>query len=186
MKAICIDFETANSFIGSICSVGLAIIKDVSIVDTKHWLVRPHAEYYYFDPFNVSIHGINEQDVKNKPEFDVIYEQIKPLLDNAIIVAHNASFDISALRQVLDLYGIAYPKTDYLCTYEIAFKTWRRLKNYKLNTVCKFLKHDFIHHNAQEDAVACGKIMLAAIAEKGVSSIKELTSIVGVEIGKIR
>jgi DNA polymerase-3 subunit epsilon len=185
MKAVCVDFETANSFMGSICSVGVAIIEDGSIVDTRHWLVRPHANYYYFDTFNVSIHGINEQDVENEQEFDIIYEQIKPLLNEAVIVAHNAEFDVNALRQALNLYNIEYPKLDYICTYEVALKTWRRLKNYKLNTICQFLKHDFTHHNAQQDAEACGKVLLAAIAEKGVSSIKELATVVGVDFGKI-
>lgn len=186
MKAVCIDFETANSFLGSICAVGLAIVDNGNIVDTKHWLVKPHAKHYYFDPFNVSIHGINKKDVENEPEFNAIYEQIKPLLNNAIIVAHNAEFDINVLRHTLTLYSIEHPKADYLCTYEVALNTWRRLKNYKLNTVCEFIKHEFTHHNAKQDAVACGMVMLAAISDKGVATIEELAAVVGIDLGKIR
>ena len=185
MKIICIDFETANRFAGSICSVGLALIEGRRIVDAKHWLVKPHAKYFCFDPFNVCIHGIDEQTVKNEPEFDVVYKQMEPLLKDAVIAAYNAAFDITALCQALDLYGISYPEIDYLCTYEIALKTWRGLKNYKLGTVCKFLKIDFNHHNAQEDAIASGKIMLAALAEKDVSSVNELANILNIDIGKI-
>ena len=185
LRAVCFDFETANRFAGSICAVGLALIEGERIVDAKHWLVKPHKKYFCFDPFNVSIHGIDEQTVKNKPEFNVLYKQIEPLLKDAVIVAHNAAFDVTALCQALDLYGIPRPEADYLCTYEIALKTWRGLKNYKLSTVCKFLKIQFNHHNALEDAIASGKIMLAALAEKDVSSVNELAAVLNIDIGKI-
>lgn len=185
VKAVCIDFETANSFMGSICSVGLAIIEDGCLVDKKCWLVRPHVKHSRFHPMNVRIHGIKEQDVQNEDEFDFVYSQIKPLLSNAVIIAHNAAFDIAVLRNALDLYGMEYPEVDYLCTCKIAQKTWIGLENYKLNTVCKFLKHDFIHHNAQEDAVACGKVMLSAMSKNGVSSIPELVTGLGIRMGKL-
>lgn len=59
---------------------------------------------------------------------------------------------MSVLRHVLDLYEIPYPEVDYLCTYKTALKTWSGLDNYKLDTVCKFLKYDFelvglVHQN---------------------------------------
>lgn len=185
MRIVCIDFETANNFIGSICAVGLAIIEDGRVIDTKYWLVRPHEDYFYFDQFNVRIHGINENDVDDAPEFDLIYNQIKPLLNNTVAVAHNAAFDMSALRHVLDLYKIEYPEIDYLCTYKTALKTWRGLDNYKLNTICKFLNYDFMYHNAQEDAIACGKVFLSALATHGVLSVEELTSLLSMTPGKL-
>ncbi len=185
MKAVCIDFETANGFVGSICSVGIAVIEGNNIVETGYWLVRPHAEYFYFDPFNVMIHGIDENTVKDAPEFNVIYRQIKHLFECAVVAAHNAAFDISALRHVLDLYGIAYPEIDYICTYKTALRTWNGLENYKLNTVCKFLNHRFSHHHAREDAVACGKILLSALAARGISSVEELASSIGMKLGKL-
>lgn len=185
MRAVCIDFETANEFIGSACSVGIAVIEEGQIIDTKYWLIKPHPEYCYFDPFNVRIHGIKEKDVKDAPEFNHIYAQISPLLENAYVIAHNASFDMSVLRHVLDLYKIPYPEVDYLCTYKTALKTWSGLGNYKLDTVCKFLKHDFTHHNALEDAIACGNVLLSALSARGVSTIKELASLVGMRLGKL-
>ena len=185
MRAVCIDFETANGFIGSVCSVGIAVIEEGQIIDTKYWLIKPHPEYCYFDPFNVSIHGIKAKDVKDALEFDLIYTQIIPLFENSYVIAHNASFDMSALRHVLDLYEIPYPEVDYLCTYKTALKTWSGLDNYKLDTVCKFLKHDFAHHNALEDAVACGNVLLSALSARGVSTIKELAAHVGMRLGKL-
>jgi len=185
MRAVCIDFETANGFIGSACSVGIAVIEEGQIIDTKYWLIKPHPEYCYFDPFNIMIHGIKAVDVKNASEFDLIYAQIKPLFENAYVIAHNASFDMSVLRHVLDLYDIPYPEVEYLCTYKTALKTWSGLDNYKLDTVCKFIKHDFVHHDALADATACGNVLLSALSVSGVSSINELASLVGMRLGKL-
>lgn len=36
-----IDFETANSYRGSPCSVGLVKVRDRQVVDTRQWLIRP-------------------------------------------------------------------------------------------------------------------------------------------------
>lgn len=185
MRAVCIDFETANGFMGSACSVGIAVLEEGQIVDTNYWLIKPHPRYSYFDPLNVSIHGIKAQDVKDAPEFDLIYGQISPLFDNAYVIAHNASFDMSVLRHVLDLYEIPYPEIDYLCTYKTALKTWSGLDNYKLDTVCRFLNHDFAHHNALEDAIACGNVLLSALSARGVTTITELAALVGMRLGKL-
>lgn len=40
MKMVCIDFETANRFIGSICAVGIAVIEQGQISQTGYWLVK--------------------------------------------------------------------------------------------------------------------------------------------------
>ena len=66
------------------------------------------------------IHGIKQGDVEDALEFDLIYAQIKPLFENAYVIAHNASFDMSVLRHVLDLYDIPYSEVEYLCTYKTA------------------------------------------------------------------
>ena len=106
MKFVAIDFETANSERSSACEIGLAIVEDFKIVDKISYLIKPMDNY--FDYYNTVIHGIDEDMVKNEPEFDKIYEKIRPILDSYPIIAHNASFDISVLRHTLDLYEKQY------------------------------------------------------------------------------
>lgn len=185
MKILCIDFETANSFIGSICAMGIAIIEEGQITSTKSWFIRPHKDYFYFDSFNYMVHGISEKDVKDSKEFNEIYDEIKPLLEGNVLVAHNAAFDMSALRHVLQLYNISYPDVNYICTYKIALKVWLGLKNYKLNTVSKFLEFEFNHHEAEEDAIACAQILLCAIREKNVQNIFQLCDSIEMSFGHL-
>jgi len=186
MRFTALDFETANSFNGSICAVGLAVVENDIIIEKKYWLVRPHANHDYFDPFNIYIHGITPAMVKDAATFDELYEsEILPRISGTIVAAHNASFDMSALRHVLDAYGMEYPTTRYICTYKAAKKTWENLGNHKLNTVSDFLRFEFKHHNAQEDALACAHVLLAIQREKNLYTVEELAASLGMKIGTL-
>lgn len=186
MRFTAIDFETANNFIGSICAVGLATVDEGHIIDKKYWLIKPHKDYRYFDPFNIFIHGITQDMVANADEFDSVYtKEIAPIMENTFMIAHNASFDMSALRHVLDLYRIEYPVVSYICTYKAAQRTWSGLENYKLDTLSKFLNYHFIHHNAQEDALACANLLLEIFKEKKSSNLDDLAKALGMRIGHL-
>jgi len=184
MRFTALDFETANSWNGSICAVGLVVVEDGQIIERKYWLVRPHVRYDYFDNFNILIHGIKPGMVRDAVRFNTLYaEEILPRIQDTLVIAHNAAFDMSALRHILELYRIPYPTTRYLCTYKIAAKTWPHFENHKLNTVSDHLQFTFTHHNALEDALACANVLLAALREKNVTSPDELAKAIGMRIG---
>lgn len=186
MRFTALDFETANRYSGSICAVGLAVIEDGMIIEKKYYLVRPHDDLNYFDPFNITIHGITPAMVRDAAAFDTLYAaEILPRITGTVIAAHNASFDMSALRHVLDVYGIEYPTTRYICTCQTARKTWSNLENHKLNTVADHLHFAFLHHNAQEDALACAHVLLAAQREIHAGTVEELAAALGMKIGTL-
>ncbi len=172
MEFVAIDFETANERRSSVCSLGIAVVRDSSIVEQKYWLIRP--KQLYFNRFNVGIHGITEKDVEDKPNFYELWPSIKSYLENKIVVAHYASFDISVLRGVLDEYGIPYPDLKYSCTWVISRRTWPALLSHSLDLVAEYLGIDFQHHHALEDALACAGIAVRACEETGVKSLIDL------------
>ena len=57
-----IDVETANADRASICQIGMVHVRDGQIEDRWQTLVNPED---WFDPWNTSIHGISETDVRN-------------------------------------------------------------------------------------------------------------------------
>lgn len=173
-EIVAIDFETANEKFSSACALGIAIIKNYKISKTRYWLIKPPEPY--FRPFNVRLHGINEETVEKKPEFYRIWPSIKKHLEGKIIIAHNAMFDISVLKSLLDVYQIDYPEIIYACTVNLARKVWKGLENYKLNTVSEFLNIDFMHHNACEDARACASIAIEAAKKINASDFLDLFS----------
>lgn len=163
MKDFCaIDFETANFERTSICSVGIVIVKDGNIIQRIHRLVRPTPNYY-IARFSDEIHGIYFDDTVNEPTFDVIWQEIAPLIYNLPLVAHNKSFDENVLKHTLKHYGLTYPEFEFYCTLAAARKKIPKsmIGNHRLPTVCAYLGIDFAnHHDALADAEGCARIAL--------------------------
>lgn len=183
MNFVAIDFETAHEKRSSPCALGVTVVKNNQIVEERYWLIRP--KELRFAPINIMIHGIRENDVIHELEFDELWPEILPYLENQLVVAHNASFDISVLRSTLDLYNLSYPSFNYCCTMVMSKHFYSYLENAKLNTVSTHLGHSFTHHHAGSDAAACANILLKISEELDTPSIEALTTQVGVKIGKV-
>jgi DNA polymerase-3 subunit epsilon len=84
------------------------------------------------------------------------------LLDGARqLVAHNASFDRNVLRACCDAAGLETPALPFLCTVQVARRTWS-LRPANLPAVCRFLDIPLNHHDALSDAEAAARIVIAA------------------------
>lgn len=185
MDFICIDFETANEKRASVCAVALIYFVDGLIADSKEWIVKPPTGYNWFNPFNVQVHGITSEDVVNAPEFIDIWPEIEPLITERFLVAHNASFDISVLRSILNIYDIPYPTFDFICTYKVSAKTWSNQINYTLKNIGNMLGYTFNHHDPHDDAKIAGMVLIEACKEKNVSTISELAKTLNIRIGHL-
>lgn len=164
MKLCVIDFETANRSMASACSIGIMVVENGEVLHEAVYGIRPHVKYAYFDEFNISIHGIRFEDVEFEPEFDGIYSLIEPWFKDSILMAHNASFDMSVLKSLFRLYNIDPPTLKYIDSLEIARKVYPFLRNHKLNTVCEHLEIELNHHEALSDARGSCLIALNTMA----------------------
>lgn len=160
MNFTAIDFETATSSRNSACSVAVVEVKEGKLFDSYYALIRPPE--LKFNYFNIQIHGIHPEDVKDAPDFAGIWPELKKRLEGRIVVAHNAQFDMSVLKYSLLENDLSIPKFSYCCTVKIARKVWPELENHKLDTVGDFLHIDFNHHNALDDARTCAAIPVMA------------------------
>lgn len=183
MNFTAIDFETATSTYSSICSMGICVVENNKIVERREFLIRP--EPFIFNDYNIYIHGIHPEDVEDEPTFDCLWEEIKPYLEGKTIVAHNAQFDIGALRAVLDMYGIDYPTFDYICTVKLSQKAYPDLESHKLNNLGNSLGICFNHHEACDDAYACAAVLLRIIGDYELDSIQDIEDRFEIGIGKI-
>ncbi|WP_077622265.1 3'-5' exonuclease [Sediminibacillus massiliensis] len=182
MNIVSIDFETANSVRYSPCSIGIVVANEHEIIEEYYSLINPLME---FSPYNTYIHGIREVDVEDAPTFDQLWPVIRGYLENNLVVAHNASFDMSVLRATLDRYEIEYPELEYLCTVNISKKVWPDLFNHKLNTVASHNNIEFNHHDALEDARVAALILMAALKEQQAESMEGLKEKYGLTCGRI-
>ena len=169
MNFVALDFETANELRNSACSIGLVRVESGVITDRYYTLIKP--EPLRFSSWNIKIHGITPKAVTDAPTFNAVWPEICRFIGQNVVVAHNASFDMSVLRYSLDQYGLPYPEIPYFCTVAAAKKTFPSLVNHKLNTVSAHIGFHFHHHNALEDAEACARVLLAAIREKETDNL---------------
>jgi DNA polymerase III subunit epsilon len=72
---IALDVETANADSASICSIGLVHFRQNAVFKSLTILVDPQD---YFDPINISIHGIRPEDVAGKPTI----ERVLPVISS--------------------------------------------------------------------------------------------------------
>jgi len=156
-----LDLETANEQRNSICSVGLVSVRNGVIADKKSFLVKP--QELRFTDINKRIHGISEEDVINAPEFNAVWEQLQPLIDRQILLAHNADFDIDAIKQTLYAYNMNGLTNKFICTQKLAQEAFPDLENYRLTDVAIYLGLHSIHHDSVSDATIAAEIGIKAI-----------------------
>jgi DNA polymerase-3 subunit epsilon len=182
MNFVAIDFETANPNRSSICSIGLAIVRNGVITKSKHMYVRPNPDWYH--GINVSIHGISDEHTRDKPTFRTQWKDLKPYFENQTIVAHNAAFDLSVLRKALDESNLRYPDLEYHCSYRLSKETLN-LASHKLDVLAQHFRISLKHHNAESDARASAEVAIRLMKKFKVGSMDELAAITGFRVGTL-
>ncbi|MCS3528761.1 3'-5' exonuclease [Chryseobacterium sp. JUb7] len=184
MDFCAIDFETATHDRSSACELGICMVQDSKIVETKTWLIKPPS-FPYFNKFNVAVHGIQPDDVKDSPSFDEIWYEVEEMMYGTLMIAHNASFDAGVLRGCLDHYGMFKPNLNYLCSIQLAKKSWNYLPKYGLKHLAEYHQIQFKHHRAGDDAEACAKISLLAFEKLFLTSNEEVQEYMKLKIKKL-
>jgi DNA polymerase-3 subunit epsilon len=167
MRFVAIDVETANPNLSSICQIGIVSFDNGSITTAWQRFVNPED---YFDPWNVSIHGITEDAVDDAPTLPDLFSDLKEFLSRQIVVCHT-SFDRLALSRASEKYGLSEIACTWLDSAKIVRRAWPKFaySGYGLANITEALGIVFDHHVAQEDARAAGEVVLRAIADTGIS-----------------
>lgn len=168
-----IDFETATHERHSACEMGICVVEDGKVVKTETWLIRPPS-YPYFNRHHVAVHGIQPEDVADAPTFDEIWYDAEKLIYGNLIIAHNAAFDTGVLRSCFEYYGLFKPKMNYLCSLQIAKKSWNYLPKYGLKTLAEHHGLHFNHHRAGDDAEICAQIALLGFERLMITRTEEV------------
>lgn len=165
---IAIDFETANSKMNSACEIGIVAVKDLSIVETFGSLIRPISGD--FNPINVSIHGITADMVADERTLDELWDEISGYFDPSVpVIAHNASFDISVLRESC---SCDIPDFYYADSIRIAAPFMSGKKSL-MHCAKAFGVQVENHHDAADDARVCAEICIEAFKRGNCKSAWE-------------
>ncbi len=175
------DIETTglSAINDAITEIGAIKIKDGQVIDTFSQLINPERK---IPEFITNLTGITDEMVKDKPTVDKVILEFNEFIKGAVLVAHNASFDVGFIREKLKLInlGLYNPVLD---TLELARAVFTDLKNHKLDTIAKYLDISLEnHHRAVDDATATMEIFLKTmdmLKTRGVNSFDDINRLNG-------
>ena len=166
LNFIAIDFETATPKRTSICEVGICVVRNGVIKETRSWLVRPEENQYSY--WNMKCHGIHPEDTEEAPSFPEVWTEIERLyLDEFdTFVAHNSPFDRSCLECSAREYHLHLPELKWLCTLKLARQVYCFSHN-SLEALCQQLNiPEGTHHRAGDDAEMCARLFLRMMSDQ--------------------
>ncbi|MFD9624283.1 PolC-type DNA polymerase III [Peribacillus muralis] len=166
------DVETTglSAVYDTIIEFAAVKIHDGDIIDRFESFANPH---HPLSNTTIDLTGITDDLVENAPEVSEVLEKFKAWAGDAILVAHNAAFDMGFLNIGYKNIGYAKASNPVLDTLELARFLYPEFKNHRLNTLCKKFDIDLTqHHRAIYDAEATGYLMLKMLKD---AMAKEIT-----------
>lgn len=177
VKFACLDTETTGLSPeggGKICEVAVSVSKAGRSVDEFATLINPGMPMH---PDVVAIHGITNEMVKDAPKFDAVLPKLLGVLDNCVLVAHNADFDLSFLQYEFEQCGMRFPKYPVIDTLKLARKSGRFEKN-RLGFIAQQLGINCEGwHRAMADTKMAEQIFyyfLTELGKHGVTTLEQL------------
>ena len=143
-----------------IIEIGAVKVSGGSIVDRYSTFVNPKTPI----PFEIEkLTGINDSMVIDAPEIEEILPQFLAFCSDAVLVAHNANFDMSFIKENALRQGIRREFT-YVDTVGIARILLPNQAKHTLDAVAKTLGISLEnHHRAVDDAEATAEIFVKMI-----------------------
>lgn len=153
---------------------------------TYRTLVNPEDRQIQAGAF--SVHGINQDHVKNSPTFSQVANEFLDFINDGDLVIYNASFDMGFLNAELARANMAEIANNVIDALEIARKKYPRSKN-TLDALAKRLKVDTSArtlHGALIDADILGRVYCKLIQQDELIIEQEQKGIALETTGKIK
>lgn len=158
-----------------ITEIGAYRISRGEIVAEFQTLVNPES---IIPPFITQLTGISNQMVRTAPKFAEIASDFLSFIGDAVLVAHNAHFDMRFLNheigRIYEGYRVA---NSHLCTVQLSRKLLPNIENHRLHTVAE---HYSIYienrHRAADDAHATAKVFVNLMHHLNELGVKDVAT----------
>ena len=181
------DIETTglNSHTNKIIEIGAVKIKAGRIIDRYSQLINPGISI----PYHITeITSITNEQVANQPKIDEAIEKFVEFVGDAVLVAHNAPFDMGFIKRDIKEYLNINLENSVIDTLQMARDLFPDLKKYGLGDLNKVLGLALEnHHRAVDDSQATANmfnIFLEKYKEKGIEYLKDINKGFEVNIKK--
>ena len=157
-----------------IIEIGAVKVTDGKITEKFSTFVNPQIPI----PFEIEkLTGITDSMVLDAEDITAVLPKFLEFCSDAVLVAHNASFDVNFITKNAERMGIAIEPT-VLDTVTLARQLLPNLGRYKLDTVAKALGISLAnHHRAVDDAGATAEIFAAFVEMLRKMGIEDLNQL---------
>lgn len=158
-----LDIETTggNANTDRITEIAIYLHDGERVVDEFVSLINPERR---IPPFISRLTGIDDSMVAEAPRFFEVAKDIVKMTEGAVVVAHNAQFDYSFIREEYRSLGFTFSR-DYLCTVRLSRKLLPGHRSYSLGNLCERLGITIENrHRAAGDALATVRLFEMLIA----------------------
>jgi len=169
-----VDVELANDDWHSVCEIGIAKFRAGELVETWRALVNPECEYRAL--FHSDLHGIRKQHTAKASNFYDVYGVLDRFLDDELCIYHaDNEFDPACIRKACVRYSLpdVTQSATWLSTLHLSRETWSDAASHKLVNLSEMIGHDYVPHNALEDAIACAAVFRAL---SGISPVPAIAA----------
>ena len=171
------DIETTglNSHTNKIIEIGAVKIKAGRIIDRYSQLINPGISI----PYHITeITSITNEQVANQPKIDEVIGKFLDFIGDAVLVAHNAPFDMGFIKRDIKEYLNIDLENSVIDTLQMARDLFPDFKKYGLGDLNKSLGLALEkHHRAVDDSQATANmfiIFLEKYKEKGIEYLKDI------------
>ncbi|TCU75805.1 DNA polymerase III catalytic subunit PolC type [Tissierella praeacuta] len=171
-----LDLETTgfSPVTEKITEIGIMKLKDGEVIDKFSTFVNPEKP---IPQRVVEITNITDDMVRNAETIDKIFPKMLDFINDSVLVAHNADFDINFLRHNAKILGYEFDFT-YVDTLSLAREIFPDFKSYKLGRIAKNLGIKVeVAHRALDDVdttVKVFNIMIERLKELGAETLEDI------------
>ncbi|PID54701.1 MAG: endonuclease [Micrococcales bacterium] len=176
---VVVDLETTggSAQADAITEIGAVKVQGGQVLGEFHSLVDPGRE---IPPLVVSLTGLTTAMVRQAPRIEAVLPPFLEFITGAVLVAHNAPFDVGFLRSACVAAGQTWPQPPVLDTVRLAKHVLARdeVRNHRLATLAAHFRCATTPgHRALPDARATVEVLhglLARLGNLGVNHLPDL------------
>ena len=175
------DIETTGLSViyDSLIEIAGVKIRSGAIIERFSSFVNPMKP---LSQFTMDLTGITNSDVINAPKVEEVLRKFFEFSKDAILVAHNASFDLGHIYESYKKLNISTDIQPSIDTLLLAKVLYPQRSRYSLDNLCKFLKVPMNgHHRAINDAEATQEVFLHLLKEakkQGINRFQDLNLLI--------
>jgi DNA polymerase III epsilon subunit family exonuclease len=172
---VVVDIETTGPKMppSRIMEIGAARVSRGRIVAEFQTLVNPLMP---IPPFIVGLTGIRDEMVSGAPTFEEIAPDWLRFAGTAVLVAHNAIFDVSFINhEIASIFPGRRMMNSHICTVSLARRLMPELKSFRLGALAEhFALPKGARHRAGDDARATARVFLRLLDDLHENGVRDL------------